>query len=90
VLGDILDTRKLTGLLADAGAAYHLVARVTTPFADADFHGMNQINHWGTAELGYLLEERPVEHVVYLSSASVHGAGRRPAAAGAVPNSTTA
>ena len=55
VQGDILDTRTLEKLVADADAIAHLAARVSTPFADQDFHGMDQVNHWGTAELAYLL-----------------------------------
>jgi len=79
VLGDILDTRKLGGLVADVDAVVHLAARVTTPFADSDFHGLDQVNHWGTAELGYLLERQraeggPVQKLIYLSSTSVYGA----------------
>ena len=82
IRGDVLDTRGLKKALDGVGAVYHLAARVTTPFADADFHGLDQVNHWGTAELSYLLEESPVEHIVYVSSASVYGASEEPVGVG--------
>ncbi len=74
VRGDILDTRLLARELEGVDLVYHLAARVSTPFADADFHGLDQVNHWGSAELSYLLETQPVGRVVYLSSTSVYGA----------------
>jgi UDP-glucose 4-epimerase len=73
VHGDILDTRRLERELDGVNLVYHLAARVSTPFADADFHGLDQVNHWGAAELSYLLESQPVDRVVYLSSTSVYG-----------------
>ena len=74
IRGDILDTRRLARELEGVDLVYHLAARVSTPFADADFHGLDQVNHWGCAELSYLLETHPVGRVVYLSSTSVYGA----------------
>lgn len=71
--GDILDTRRLKQALKDIDVVYHLAARVTTPFADAEFHGLEQVNHWGSAELSYALEEQPIKRVIYLSSTSVYG-----------------
>ena len=73
VRGDVLDSRRLKQALDGVDVVFHLAARVTTPFADADFHGLEQVNHWGTAELGYVLEESPCVRVVYTSSASVYG-----------------
>jgi UDP-glucose 4-epimerase len=52
---------------------YHLAARVTTPFANADAHLYEQINHWGTAELVYAVEESAVRKFIYTSSAGVYG-----------------
>ena len=74
IRGDILDTRLLARELEGVDLVYHLAAWVSTPFADADFHGLDQVNHWGCAELSYLLETHPVGRVVYLSSTSVYGA----------------
>ncbi len=73
VIADILDTRRLRRELAAVDWVVHLAARVSTPFADADYHGLEQVNHWGTAELGYLLEEAPRAGLLYVSSASVYG-----------------
>lgn len=73
VIADILDTRTLKRELARVDFVVHLAAIVTTPFADGEFHGVEQVNHWGTAELGYLLEEQPVGGLLYVSSCSVYG-----------------
>lgn len=75
VEGDILDSRKLRKEVANADVVFHLAAKVTTPFADQDAHLFEQVNHWGTAEVSYAVEESEVEKLVYLSSVSVYGAG---------------
>ena len=36
------------------------------------------MNHWGTAELSYALEESSVKKVIYASSASVYGVSETP------------
>jgi UDP-glucose 4-epimerase len=77
VNGDLLDTRKLEAALEGIDVVYHLAAKVSTLFADEDFHGFDQVNHWGTAELSYILERRPVDHLIYLSSASVYSASEK-------------
>ena len=71
--GNILDSRKLRKVLQDIDIVYHLAAKVTTPFANTDPHFYEQINHWGTAELVYALEEMKDVHLVHLSSTSVYG-----------------
>lgn len=73
VIADLLDTRRLRRELAAVDQVVHLAARVSTPFADADYHGLEQVNHWGTAELGYLLEDAPRDGLLYVSSCSVYG-----------------
>ena len=73
IQGDLLDTRKLKKALKDIDIVYHLAAKVSTPFADQNPHLFEQINHWGTAELVYALEEMPVKKVIYSSSVSVYG-----------------
>ncbi len=90
VQGDILDTRTLGKLVADSDVVVHLAARVTTPFADADFHGLDQVNHWGTAELAYLLREHPGKRLLYVSSASVYGASESLLDHDSVPQPKTA
>jgi len=90
VRGDILDTRRLSRELDGVDLIYHLAARVSTPFADADFHGLDQVNHWGCAELSYLLETRPVSRLVYLSSTSVYGASNESVGLEGIPEPKTA
>lgn len=81
VHGDLLDSRKLGRALEGVEVVYHLAGRVTEPFAHDDVHGYDQVNRWGTAELGYQIE-RPgstVRRLVYLSSAAVYGDTHAPA-----------
>jgi UDP-glucose 4-epimerase len=73
IKGEVLDTRQLKKALRGVDVVYHLAARVTTPFANADAHMYEQINHWGTAELVYALEESSVKRVIYTSSTGVYG-----------------
>ncbi len=76
VQGDILDSRKLRKELAGAHLVYHLAARVTTPYADAGHHYFEQVNHWGTAEVIYAMEDvAPEARLIYLSSSAVYGEG---------------
>lgn len=74
VLGDILDSYKLRKIVNQVDVVYHLAAKVLTTFANDDPHLFEQVNHWGTAELSYALEESKVQKVFYLSSTSVYGA----------------
>lgn len=89
VEGDILDSRKLRKHLKDVDAVIHLAARVTTPFANIDSHFFEQVNHWGTAELVYALEESGVKRMIYLSSTSVYGRSKELATEEKVPNPRT-
>ncbi len=79
VHGEILDSRKLRQVLKNIDVVFHLAARVTTPFANLDGHVFEQINHWGTAELVYALEENPVKQVIFLSTTAVYGNTSEPA-----------
>ncbi|MGB3618830.1 MAG: SDR family oxidoreductase [Catalinimonas sp.] len=79
VMGDLLDSRTLRKWVERADVIYHLAAKVATPFSHDDPHVYEQVNHWGTAELSYLLEDVPPKRVVYLSSTSVYGPGDEPA-----------
>lgn len=74
VQGDLLDSRRLRQLLQDVDVVYHLAAKVSTPLATENSHLFEQINHWGTAELVYAVEDSPVSKLVYLSTTSVYGA----------------
>jgi UDP-glucose 4-epimerase len=74
IKGEILDSRRLQQALAGVDIVIHLAARVTTPYADADSHFFDQINHWGTANVVNAVEESDsVKHFIYLSSMSVYG-----------------
>ncbi len=84
--GDILDSRKLRKSLKGVDAVLHLAAKVTTPFANIDSHVFEQVNHWGTAELAYALEEQPVPRFIFMSSASVYGNLKTVATEETIPN----
>lgn len=77
IKGELLDSRSLRLALKDIDVVYHLAARVTTPFANSDAHMYEQINHWGTAELVYAVEESNVKRFIYTSSAGVYGSSEQ-------------
>ena len=89
IQGDILDTRLLKQTMKDIDVVYHLAAKVTTPFADQNAHFFEQVNHWGTAELVYAIEESNVKQFIYISSASVYGASSLEADESSIPNPRT-
>ncbi len=74
IQGELLNSRKLRQVLEGVDVVYHLAAKVSTPFANDDSHSFEQINHWGTAELSYALEESDVDTLIYTSSCSIYGA----------------
>lgn len=88
--GDILDTRKLKKALDQVDTVFHLAAKVTTPFDERFAHEFEQVNHWGTAELSYLIEQSNVQRCIYLSSASVYGASDDMSNVTSNPTPTTA
>ena len=91
VRGELLDTRSLRAATRGVDTVVHLAARVSTPFADGDAHSFEQVNHWGTAELGYIGAEVGVNRLIYLSSTSVYGdTGTEPASLEIVPDPRTA
>lgn len=79
VKGELLDSRALKKVLKGVDVVYHLAAKVTTPFANAEAHGYEQVNHWGTAELIYAIEESNVKRFIYTSSTGVYGSSNIPA-----------
>ncbi len=89
IQGDILDSRLLRKTLKDIDVVYHLAANVTTPFADQNPHLFEQINHWGTAEVVYAVEESNVKKFIYTSSASVYGASSEEVNKNTLPNPKT-
>jgi UDP-glucose 4-epimerase len=91
VQGDILDSRKLRKELLGMDLVYHLAAKVTTPFAEAGQHHFEQVNHWGTAEVVYAIEDvAPDARVIYLSSTAVYGSGEAAANSGVRPTPRSA
>jgi len=74
VNGELLDSRRLKKELKDIDVVFHLAAIVSTPYATENSHLFEQVNHWGTAELVYAIEESNVKKFVYLSTTSVYGA----------------
>jgi UDP-glucose 4-epimerase len=87
--GDILDSRKLRKHLDGIDVVVHLAAKVSTPFANTDSHFFEQVNHWGTAELVYALEQSSVKRVMFLSSTSVYGRSEQEADEEKTPNPRT-
>lgn len=87
VRADLLDTRRLSRALDGVDLVFHLAARVTTPFAHGDIHVYDQVNRWGTAELGRLLESptSSVRRLVNVSSAAIYGDTTAPARVGSAP-----
>jgi len=74
VRGDLLDTRTLRQAIQGVDAVVHLAARVSTPFANDDPHGFDQVNRWGTGELGMAIQDTDsVRRVVFGSSTAVYG-----------------
>jgi UDP-glucose 4-epimerase len=89
VRGELLDSRQLKKVLAGVDVVYHLAAKVTTPFANTDPHFYEQVNHWGTAELVYAIEESDVSKIIYISSTSIYGSTDNEVDESTVPNPKT-
>jgi len=87
--GELLDSRKLKKHLKGVDVVYHLAAKVTTPFANTDPHFYEQVNHWGTAELIYAVEESDVKKFVFTSSTGVYGSSSEAADENSEPNPKT-
>ncbi len=90
VKGELLDSRSLRKVLSGVDVVFHLAAKVTTPFAPSDSHSYEQVNHWGTAELVYAVEETPsVRKFIYVSSLGVYGSSDEAVDESATPNPST-
>ncbi|HZI25847.1 MAG TPA: NAD-dependent epimerase/dehydratase [Chryseolinea sp.] len=90
VKGELLDSRSLKKALKDIDVVFHMAAKVTTPFAVSDSHAYEQVNHWGTAELVYAVEESSsVKKFIYTSSTGVYGSSEKPADESVEPNPKT-
>jgi UDP-glucose 4-epimerase len=90
VKGELLDSRSLKKALKGVDVVVHMAAKVTTPFAVSDSHAYEQVNHWGTAELVYAVEESSsVKKFIYTSSTGVYGSSEKPADESVEPNPKT-
>lgn len=89
VQGDLLDSRKLRKVMSGVDVVYHLAAKVNTPYVNSDGHSYEQVNHWGTAELVYAVEESDVQKFIYASSASVYGSSSKIRSESSPPNPRT-
>ena len=89
IRGELLDTRKLKASLNGIDVVYHLAAKVSTPFASEDSHLYEQINHWGTAELVYAIENSSVSKLIYTSSTAIYGESNEIVDINTIPNPVT-
>jgi|YNPMSStandDraft_1061717.scaffolds.fasta_scaffold00088_30 UDP-glucose 4-epimerase len=89
IKGELLDSRLLKEVVKQVDVVYHLAARVSTPMTNESSHLFEQVNHWGTAELVYAIEESSVKKFLYLSSASVYGASSDEVDINTTPNPQT-
>lgn len=71
--GDILETRKLVKLVKGADVVVHLASLDSSASYSASVHHLEQVNHWGTAELSYAVENANVPKFIFLSTAEVYG-----------------
>ena len=90
IKGELLDSRSLRKAMKGIDVVFHLAAKVTTPFAVSDSHAYEQVNHWGTAELVYAIEESDsVKKFIYTSSTGIYGSSEEPVDENAAPNPKT-
>ncbi|UII23805.1 NAD-dependent epimerase/dehydratase family protein [Fulvivirga ligni] len=89
VKGELLDSRFLNKALKGIDVVYHLAAKVTTPFDNTDPHFYEQVNHWGTAELIYAIEESDVKKFIFASSTGVYGSAKEAVDESITPNPRT-
>ena len=73
VVDELLNCRGLSHALRGVDCVIHLAAIAPSPDTDNKPHFFDQVNHWGTAELGYAVEQQGVPRLVYLSSGAVYG-----------------
>jgi UDP-glucose 4-epimerase len=85
IKGELLDSRALRKVMKGIDVVFHLAAKVTTPFANTDAHMYEQVNHWGTAELVYAVEESDVKRFIYASSTGVYGSSKEAVDETAIP-----
>ena len=73
IVDDLLNSRALRKAVEGVDCVIHLAAVAPSPDSDEKPHVFDQVNHWGTAELGYAVEQAGTPRLVYLSSGAVYG-----------------
>jgi UDP-glucose 4-epimerase len=74
---DVMDRATLRTVLSEVELVVHLAAVVQTPLSFADPNWVEQVNHWGTSHLAEVCLEEDVERLIFASSASVYGPGKK-------------
>ncbi len=72
---DVLNSRGLRTMLNGADVVCHLAAVARSPYSKESPHEFDQINHWGSAEICYAVEDLGIPRLVYMSSGAVYGQG---------------
>ena len=73
--GDLLDPGVLRVALRDVDAVVHLAAVVRTPLSYDNPAWLEQVNHWGTAQLVEACLAMDVPRLFFTSTAAVYGPG---------------
>ena len=71
--GDILDNVGVRRALEGVSAVVHMAAIVRTPLSFGPAGWVEQVNHWGTANLADAAAAAGVPYLVYTGSAAVYG-----------------
>jgi UDP-glucose 4-epimerase len=71
--GDLLDPALLRAALEDVDAVIHLAAVVRTPLSYDNPAWLEQVNHWGTAQLVEACLAMQVQRVLFTSTTAVYG-----------------
>jgi len=71
--GDLLDPSVLRLALRGVDAVVHLAALVRTPLSFENPAWLEQVNHWGTAQLVEACLDQEVTRLVFTSTAAVYG-----------------
>ncbi len=87
IKGDILDSRTLKRALKDIDVVFHLAGIIDK--SEELHHLHEQVNHWGTAELTYAIEESNVQQLIYISTTAVYGTSDTIFDAESTPNPET-
>lgn len=77
VEGDILDTSTVRRALHQVDAVIHLAAVVRTPLSFENPAWLEQVNHWGTAQLIESCLQSGVRRLIFASSTAVYGPADR-------------